>query len=192
MNWLKSFWKRLNTLAPPTTQRHGDDEALRCFTPRAQKVLALAREEAERFHHHFVGTEHVLLGLISLGQGTAVKALEKMGVSLERVRLEVEKVIGTGPAESPHGLIPYTPRVKKVLALAAKEAKSLKHTYVGTEHILLGLLREGDGVAARILKNLEIDTEETRRCILRELDPNYSPAPDGLKVQWTRPGMSQK
>jgi len=144
------------------------------FTPRAQQVLALARKEADRFNHNFVGTEHLLLGLIKLGQGVAVNVLQKLGLDLETVRMEVEKQVGTGPDQKMIGNIPYTPRVKKVLALANKEAKNLNHTYVGTEHILLGLLREGDGVAARVLKNLDIDIEQTRQEILKELDPNFS------------------
>ena len=144
------------------------------FTPRAQQVLALARKEADRFNHNFVGTEHLLLGLIKLGQGVAVNVLQKMGLDLETVRMEVEKQVGTGPDQKMIGNIPYTPRVKKVLALAAKEAKALNHTYVGTEHILLGLLREGEGVAARVLKNLDVDIEQTRQEILKELDPNFA------------------
>jgi ATP-dependent Clp protease ATP-binding subunit ClpC len=149
------------------------DEAMSNFTPRAQQVLALARKEADRFNHNFVGTEHLLLGLIKLGQGVAVNVLQKMGLDLETVRLEVEKQVGTGPDQKQAGNIPYTPRVKKVLSLAAREAKALNHTYVGTEHILLGLLREGDGVAARVLKNLDVDIEQTRQEILKELDPNF-------------------
>tara|TARA_B100000902_G_scaffold4765_1_gene6109 strand:+ start:6066 stop:8561 length:2496 start_codon:yes stop_codon:yes gene_type:complete len=145
------------------------------FTPRAQQVLALARKEADRFNHNYVGTEHLLLGLIKLGQGVAVNVLQKMSLDLETVRMEVEKQVGSGPETQSQGNIPYTPRVKKVLALAGKEAKALNHSYVGTEHILLGLLREGDGVAARVLKNLDVDIERTRNEILRELDPNFSP-----------------
>ena len=144
------------------------------FTPRAQQVLALARKEADRFNHNFVGTEHLLLGLIKLGQGVAVNVLQKLGLDLDTVRMEVEKQVGTGPDQKMIGNIPYTPRVKKVLALAAKEAKNLNHTYVGTEHLLLGLLREGDGVAARVLKNLDVDIEQTRQEILKELDPNLA------------------
>jgi len=159
------------------------DEAMSNFTPRAQQVLALARKEADRFNHNFLGTEHLLLGLIKLGQGVAVNVLQKMGLDLETVRMEVEKQVGTGPDQKMIGNIPYTPRVKKVLALASKEAKALNHTYVGTEHILLGLLREGDGVAAKVLKNLDVDIEQTRQEILRELDPNFNPeegaAPEG-------------
>ena len=145
------------------------------FTPRAQQVLALARKEADRFNHNYVGTEHLLLGLIKLGQGVAVNVLQKMGLDLETVRMEVEKHVGSGPETKMVGNIPYTPRVKKVLALAGKEAKALQHSYVGTEHILLGLLREGEGVAARVLKSLEIDIERTRNEILKELDPNFAP-----------------
>ena len=150
------------------------EENMNNFTPRAQQVLALARKEADRFNHNFVGTEHLLLGLIKLGQGVAVNVLQKLGLDLETVRMEVEKQVGTGPDQKMIGNIPYTPRVKKVLALAAKEAKQLNHTYVGTEHILLGLLREGDGVAARVLKNLAVDIEQTRQEILKELDPNFT------------------
>src|SRR6516165_1623795 len=146
------------------------------FTPRAQQVLALARKEADRFNHNYVGTEHLLLGLIKLGQGVAVNVLQKMGLDLETVRMEVEKQVGSGPETKIVGNIPYTPRVKKVLALAGKEAKALNHSYVGTEHILLGLLREGEGVAARVLKTLEIDIERTRNEILKELDPNFTPS----------------
>ncbi|MFZ5494011.1 MAG: ATP-dependent Clp protease ATP-binding subunit [Verrucomicrobiota bacterium] len=150
-------------------------EPMNNFTPRAQQVLALARKEADRFHHNYVGTEHLLLGLIKLGQGVAVSVLQKMGLDLETVRAEVEKQVGIGQeSKTPVGSIPYTPRVKKVLALAGKEAKALNHSYVGTEHILLGLLREGEGVAARVLKTLEVDIERTRNEILRELDPQFS------------------
>src|SRR6202158_275416 len=144
------------------------------FTPRAQQVLALARKEAERFNHNYVGTEHLLLGLIKLGEGVAVNVLQKMGLDLERGRMEVEKRVGSHSETNMVGNIPYTPRVKKVLALAGKEAKALNHPYVGTEHILLGLLREGEGVAARVLKSLEVDPARTRNEILKELDPNFT------------------
>jgi len=150
------------------------DESMSNFTPRAQQVLALARKEADRFNHNVIGTEHLLLGLIKLGQGVAVNVLQKMGLDLETVRLAVEKAVGTGPDQKMIGNIPYTPRVKKVLDLAKREAKNLNHTYIGTEHILLGLLREGDGVAARILRELDVDIEQTRQEVLRELDPNFT------------------
>ena len=144
------------------------------FTPRAQQVLALARKEADRFNHNYIGTEHVLLGLIKLGQGVAVSVLQRMGLDLESVRMEVEKEVGTGPDQQSSTNIPYTPRVKKVLALANKEAKQLNHSYVGTEHLLLGLLREGEGMAARVLTSLKIDLPTTRNEILTEIDPNFS------------------
>jgi hypothetical protein len=201
MNWLASFWKALNTpyargpsdqkatasqssgpSAPPPFESFNSGESVRNFSPRAQQVLALSRKEADRFNHNFVGTEHLLLGLIRLGQGTAVKVLGEMGLNLESVRAEVEKQIGTGPDQKMCGNIPYTPRVKKVLSLAAKEARALNHTFVGTEHILLGLLREGDGVAARVLANLGVHAEGTRQQILKELNPNYSPALDAAPL----------
>lgn len=144
------------------------------FTPRAQQVLALARKEADRFNHNYIGTEHVLLGLIKLGQGVAVSVLQRMGLDLESVRMEVEKEVGTGPESKSSTNIPYTPRVKKVLALANKEAKQLNHSYVGTEHILLGLLREGEGMAARVLTSLSVDLQTTRNEVLAEIDPNFT------------------
>ena len=144
------------------------------FTPRAQQVLALARKEADRFNHNYVGTEHLLLGLIKLGQGVAVNVLTKLGLDLETVRLHVEQQVGSGPETKMVGNIPYTPRVKKVLALASKEAKALNHSYVGTEHILLGLLREGEGVAAQVLRTLDVNLDKARNEILRELDPNFA------------------
>ena len=145
------------------------------FTPRAQQVLALARKEADRFNHNYVGTEHILLGLIKLGQGVAVSVLQNMGLDLETVRMEVEKQVGSGPESKISGNIPYTPRVKKVLSLSNKEAEQLDHSYVGTEHILLGLLREGEGVAARVLASLNVDINQTRQEILAEIDPNFNP-----------------
>lgn len=148
------------------------------FTPRAQQVLQLARKEADRFNHGYVGTEHLLLGIIALGQGVAVNVLQRLGVNLDAVRLEVEKAVGVGPETKTVGNLPFTPRVKKVLALAGSEARSLNHAYVGTEHILLGLLREGEGVASRVLRNLNIDLEKTRVEILKELDPHYDPTQD--------------
>jgi len=167
-------------------------EPMNNFTPRAQQVLALARKEADRFHHNYVGTEHILLGLIKLGQGVAVSVLQKMGLDLETVRNAVEKQVGTGQETKTQGSIPYTPRVKKVLALAGKEAKALNHSYVGTEHILLGLLREGEGVAARVLKSLDIDIERTRNEILRELDPQFTGGEGGGGGEEASSGTPQR
>ncbi len=143
------------------------------FTPRAQQVIKLARREASRFNHPYVGTEHLLLGLIVLGEGVAVNVLERMGISLESVRYEVEKAVGQGPETKTVGNVPFTPRSKKVLQLALAEAQALNHTYEGTEHILLGLLREGEGVAAQVLKNLEVDLDTAREEVMRELDPSF-------------------
>src|SRR6202007_2993140 len=162
------------------------------FTPRAQQVLQLARKEADRVNHNYVGTEHLLLGLIKLGQGVAGNVLQKMGRDPETVRMEVEKQVGSGPETKIVGNIPYTPRVKKVLALAGKEAKALNHSYVGTEHILLGLLREGEGVAARVLKSLEVDIERTRNEILKELDPNFTPPESEAEEQQETQGRGGK
>jgi len=150
------------------------EKATHNFTPRAQQVLALARTEAARFNHDFVGVEHLLLGLIRLGQGVAVNVLQKLGLDLETVRTAVKKALGTGPDQKMIGNIPYTPRVKSVLKLAAEEAKNLNHTYVGTEHILLGVLREGNSLAVRIMKDLHVDIEKTRLEILKELNPNFA------------------
>lgn len=166
---------------PSENERQGPPDLIGQFSPRAQQALALARKEADRFGHNFVGTEHLLLGMIKLGQGVAVNVLQKLGIGLDSARLEVEKQVGTGPGNRLTGNIPYTPRVKKVLALAQKEAKALSHTYVGTEHILLGLLREGDGVAARVLMNLGVDIETTREEILKELVPNFSATGEGTQ-----------
>jgi hypothetical protein len=179
MKWFKAFWQALRP--PPKHREFG--EALNKCTPRARQVLALARREADRFQHNFVGTEHLLLGLIRLGQGVAVNVLGKMGLDLETVRIEVEKQVGPGPERPMHGIVfPYTPCVKKVLALADKERKALHHTYLGTEHILLGLLHEGDGVAARALKNFGVDVNVTRQNILKELDPNDSPPAEDMSA----------
>ena len=178
MNWFKSFWKKL-TAPPPDAPQVLPDLQRGNFTPRAQQVVALARKEADRFNHNFLGTEHLLLGLIKLGQGVAVNVLQKMGLDLKTVRMEVEERVGTGPNQKIIGNIPYTPRVKKVLDLAKREAKNLNHTYIGTEHILLGLLREGDGVAAQILRSHDVDIERTRQEILKELDPNFEPTTGG-------------
>jgi ATP-dependent Clp protease ATP-binding subunit ClpA len=173
-------------------ERQGPPDLIGQFTPRAQQALALARKEADRFDHNFVGTEHLLLGIIKLGMGVAVNVLQKLGIDLDSVRLEVEKQVGTGPGKKLMGNIPYTPRVKKILSLAQKEAKALKHTYLGTEHILLGLLREGDGVAARVLMNLGVDIETTRQEILKELDPNFRPTVETVKLALSSPSAMQE
>jgi ATP-dependent Clp protease ATP-binding subunit ClpC len=176
MNWLKALWKALNTPVPRESSTTGR-EGLSHFTPRALRVLDLSRQEAVRLEHYFVGTEHLLLGMIALGEGVAANVLSQMGIDLPSIRALVEKEVGTGPGHDRSGDITCTPRVKKILALATKEAKALSHTYVGTEHILLGILREGDGVAARVLMERGLDLETARQHVLRELEPNFSPEP---------------
>jgi ATP-dependent Clp protease ATP-binding subunit ClpC len=164
------------TMPDDATADNGADFSMNNFTPRAQQVMGLAKREARRFGHNYVGTEHLLLGLIKLGQGVAVSALQAMGLDLETVRYEVEKHSGPSSDTQQEGDPPLTPRVKRVLSLAAKEARALNYNYIGTEHILLGLLREGDGVAARILKNLQIDADAVRAEVMKALDPNYLPS----------------
>ena len=135
------------------------------FTERARKVVYLAQQEAARLGHNVVGTEHLLLGLVVEGEGVAAKALEVINISLERIRQEVEKIIGSGEP-NPFGEIPFTPRAKRVLELAVEEGRQMGHNYVGTEHILLGLIREGEGVAAQVLKNLGADLEKVRKQVI--------------------------
>lgn len=139
------------------------------FTERARKVIILAKEEARRFNHDYIGTEHILLGLIREGEGVAAAVLQKIGVSLENIRLEIEKLVQPGPATQIIGDIPFTPRAKKALELAAEEARSLGHNYIGTEHLLLGLIREGEGVASQVLLNLGLDLNAVRNEIMELL-----------------------
>ncbi|UCC96256.1 MAG: ATP-dependent Clp protease ATP-binding subunit [Candidatus Omnitrophota bacterium] len=132
------------------------------FTERARKVLVLAKEEARRFNHDYIGTEHILLGLIREGEGVACAVLQNLGIDLERLRMEIEKLISPGSVASVLGDIPFTPRAKKALELAAEEARSLGHNYIGTEHVLLGLIREGEGLASQVLFSLGVDLRRVR------------------------------
>jgi ATP-dependent Clp protease ATP-binding subunit ClpA len=136
------------------------------FTDRARRVVVLAQEEARMLNHNYIGTEHILLGLIHEGEGVAAKALESLGISLEAVRQQVEEIIGQGQ-QAPSGHIPFTPRAKKVLELSLREALQLGHNYIGTEHILLGLIREGEGVAAQVLVRLGADLNRVRRQVIQ-------------------------
>jgi ATP-dependent Clp protease ATP-binding subunit ClpC len=138
------------------------------FTDRAHRTLALAREEARALHHGGVGTEHLLLGLLQEGDGVAAKALESLGISLETVRQQVEEIIGQGQ-QTPSGSIRFSPRAKKVLELSRREALQLGHHYIGTEHILLGLIREGEGVAAQVLVSLGADLGTVRQRVIQLL-----------------------
>ena len=135
------------------------------FTDRARRVVVLSQEEARLLNHNYIGTEHILLGLIQEREGVAAKALESLQISLESVRGQVEEIIGQG-GTSPSGHIPFTPRAKKILELSLREALKLKHNYIGTEHILLGLLREGEGVAAQVLVNLGADLSRVRETVV--------------------------
>jgi ATP-dependent Clp protease ATP-binding subunit ClpA len=138
------------------------------FTDRARRVVVLAQEEARVLNHNYIGTEHLLLGLVHEGDGVAAKALEALDISLEAVRRQVEEIIGRGK-EAPSGHIPFTPRAKKVLELSLRESQQLGHDYIGTEHILLGLLREGDGVAAQVLVSLGADLDQVRQRVIQVL-----------------------
>ena len=139
------------------------------FTDRARKVMALANQEAQRFNHEYIGTEHILLGLVKEGSGVGANVLKNLEVDLRKVRLEVEKLVKSGPDMVTMGKLPQTPRAKKVIEYAIEEARQLNHNYVGTEHLLLGLLREQDGVAAQVLMNLGIKLEEVREEVLNLL-----------------------
>jgi ATP-dependent Clp protease ATP-binding subunit ClpC len=138
------------------------------FTDRARRVVVLAQEEARMLRHNYIGTEHILLGLAHEGEGVAALALESMNISLEAVRLQVEQIIGQGQA-APTGHIPFTPRAKKVLELSLRESLQLGANYIGTEHILLGLIREGEGVAAQVLQKLGAELTHVRQTVIQLL-----------------------
>jgi ATP-dependent Clp protease ATP-binding subunit ClpC len=138
------------------------------FTERARRVLSLAQEEAQRFQHNYIGTEHLLLGLVREGEGAAAQVLRKLGVELDKVRSAIEHIIGRGD-HIVLGQIGLTPRAKKVIELAIDEARRLNHHYIGTEHLLLGLVREGEGIAAGVLESLGVNLEKVRRATLEVL-----------------------
>src|SRR5213076_684874 len=144
------------------------------FTDRARRVVVLAQEEARMLNHNYIGTEHILLGLIHEGEGVAAKSLESLGIALEGVRSQVEEIIGQGQ-QAPSGHIPFTPRAKKVLELSLREALQLGHNYIGTEHILLGLIREGEGVAAQVLVKLGADLSRVRQQVIQLLSGYSGP-----------------
>src|SRR5215813_11063543 len=152
------------------------DEMFERFTDRARRVVVLAQEEARMLNHDYIGTEHILLGLVHEGEGVAARALESLGISLQAVRQQVEEIIGRGQ-QAPPGHIPFTPRAKKVVELARREATDLGHNYIGTEHILLGLVREGEGVAAQVLVNLGADFNRVRQQVIQLLDGHQGEEP---------------
>jgi len=161
--------RRVRELRPRRQKdKESEEEMFERFTSRARQVVVLAQDEARRLNHNYIGTEHILLGLIHEGEGVAAKALESLGISLEVVRAQVEEIIGQGQS-APTGHIPFTPRAKKVLQLALREALSLHHNYIGTEHVLLGLVREGEGVAAQILVKLGADLPRVRQQVVQLL-----------------------
>ena len=145
------------------------------LTDRARKVMALANQEAQRFNHEYIGTEHILLGLVKEGSGVGANVLKNLDIDLRKVRLEVEKLVKSGPEMVTMGKLPQTPRAKKVIEYAIEEARNLNHNYVGTEHLLLGLLREHDGVAAQVLMNLGLKLEEVRDEVLNLLGAGVEP-----------------
>jgi ATP-dependent Clp protease ATP-binding subunit ClpA len=155
------------------------------FTDRARKVMQLANQEARRLHHEYVGTEHILLGLVREGSGVAANVLKNLDIDLNTVRREVEKIVVSGPDAVTTGNLPQTPRAKKVVEYSTDEARNLKHNYVGTEHILLGLLREQEGVAAQVLTNLRLSLDFVRREVLRLLGGEESfPGSPGQHFPW--------
>src|SRR5947209_49666 len=139
------------------------------FTDRARKVMQLANQEAQRFNHEFIGTEHILLGLIKEGSGVAANVLQNLEINLGQVRQEIDQIVLPGPDNTITGKLPQTPRAKKVIEYAIAEARDLNHNYVGTEHLLLGLLREEEGLAAQVLMNLNLKLEEVREEVLNLL-----------------------
>ena len=175
MNWFKSFWKKL---VSPASAPKSAEPVKHNFTPQAAKMLVLAQKESDRLNHNFIGTEHVLLGLLRLDQGIAVAMLKDQGLDLDTARQEVERELGLGPDQKPLSKPPYTPRLKKVLALSMREANALNHPRVGPEHILLGMLREGDGVAARIMRKQNIAFQTARNEIMKDFGQTTSAAAD--------------
>lgn len=156
---------------------------LKNFTPRAKHVLALAQKESERLNHDYVGTEHLLLGLISLGEGVAVSVLRSMGLDLNILRFEVERQFGTGGETKQDGPAPLTARLKNIIVMSANEAKSMNYNFIGTEHLLLALLREGQSAAAQILRSLKVDVNRVREEVIKALDPNFIPGEDAPQEQ---------
>ena len=149
------------------------------FTERARKVVILAKEEAKRFNHDYIGTEHLLLGLIKEGEGVAAAVLQNLGLSLDAIRLEVEKLVQPGPATVISGDIPFTPKAKKVIEVAMDEARHFGHNYIGTEHLLSGLIREGEGIASQVLLNLGLDLARVRNetmALLGSVTPGQAPS----------------
>src|SRR5215813_1381628 len=143
------------------------------FTDRARKVMNLAKSEAQRLNHEYIGTEHILLGLVQEGSGVAANVLRNMGIDLKRIRAEIEKLVKGSSTMVPMGNLPFTPRAKKVLELSLEEASQLGHNYIGTEHLLLGLIKENEGIAAKVLTNLGVKLEDVREEVLEFLGAEH-------------------
>ena len=167
MVWAFIFFTRSNYMA--------EEDFFKKMTPRAKQVLLLARREAERFNHDYIGPEHLLLGIVALNEGIAVSALKSCGVNLDKLRLEVEMVAGKGGATKQNGDLPFTPALSAILAKSVDEAAAMNYNFIGTEHFLLALLREGSSTASKVLRNMGVDPEKITQAVLRELDPDFIP-----------------
>ncbi|MDP6930624.1 MAG: Clp protease N-terminal domain-containing protein, partial [Planctomycetota bacterium] len=161
------------------------------FTDRAKKVMSYARQEAQKFNHEYIGTEHILLGLVQEGSGVAANVLKNMSIDLEKIRHEVEKIVKTGPSMVTMGQLPFTPRAKKVLELSMEEASQLSHNYIGTEHLLLGLIKENEGIAAQVLMNLGVQLEDVRDEVLEFLGASDSAQEDEGEMAGIESGATQ-
>ena len=160
--WLLAKWAGGRTQEGPPFDR---------FTDRAKKAMNLARQEAQRFNHEYLGTEHILLGLVQEGCGVAINVLKEMGIDRNKIGIEVERIVKTGPSIVTRGQLPFTPRAKKVLELSMEEAGNLGHNYIGTEHLMLGLIKENKGIAAKVLLNNGLQLSDARERVLDFLGP---------------------
>jgi ATP-dependent Clp protease ATP-binding subunit ClpC len=160
------------------------------FTDRAKKVMSFARQEAQKFNHEYIGTEHILLGLVQEGSGVAANVLKNMSIDLEKIRHEVEKIVKTGPSMVTMGQLPFTPRAKKVLELSMEEASQLSHNYIGTEHLLLGLIKENEGIAAQVLMNLGVKLDDVREEVLEFLGASESSSDDDTESESSSGGTT--
>jgi ATP-dependent Clp protease ATP-binding subunit ClpA len=162
------------------------------FTDRARKIMGLARQEANRFNHEYIGTEHILLGLLLEGSGTASLALKSFNISSDGIKHEIEKIVQSGPSMVTTGQLPFTPRARKVLELSVEEAANLGHNYVGTEHLLLGLIHENEGVGAQVLMNFGLRLKDVRQRVLELLDPDQPPKKEEPGMPAGKPFLSNK
>ncbi|MBR2363688.1 MAG: ATP-dependent Clp protease ATP-binding subunit [Lentisphaeria bacterium] len=165
-----------------------EEEFYKKLTPRARQVLLLARKEAEHFNHDYIGPEHLLLGIVALNEGIAVSALRSCGVNLDKLRMEVELLAGKGGATKQNGNLPVTPALHGILMQSAEEAQAMNYNFIGSEHLLLALLREGKSAASKVLRNMNVDTEKIKRAVLKELDPDFVPGEGAMDEDGERDG----